>query len=34
MKGTATAQAQADRNGIPFDVFNSDIRVVPEQSVI
>ena len=24
------AQAQADRDGIPFDAFYSDIRIVPE----
>jgi hypothetical protein len=28
------AQAQANRDGIPFDPFNSEIRVVPEQEVI
>jgi hypothetical protein len=26
------AQAQADRDGIPFDPFNSDIRVVPDHA--
>jgi hypothetical protein len=28
------AQAQAERDGIPFDPFNSDIRVVADQTIV
>jgi hypothetical protein len=28
------AQAQADRDGIPFDPFNSDIHVIPDATSV